>query len=60
MPVVLDECTSEFLAIKVGRHFESKAVARVLDKLTAIRGAPVRLRSGNGSELASSSVRNWC
>ena len=60
MPVVLDECTRECLAIEVGRHCRAEDVVRVLDELTAIRGAPAHLRSDNGPEFVSAAVRKWC
>jgi putative transposase len=60
MLVVLDECTRECLAIEVGRHCRGEDVVRVLDELTAIRGAPAHLRSDNGPEFVSAAVRKWC
>jgi transposase InsO family protein len=60
MLVVLDECTRECLAIEVGRHCRAEDVVRVLDELTAIRGAPAHLRSDNGPEFVSTAVRKWC
>jgi transposase InsO family protein len=58
--VVLDECTRACLAIEVGRHCRGEAVLRVLDELTAIRGAPAHRRSENGPELVSAAVRKYC
>ena len=60
MLVVLDECTRECLAIEVGRHCRGEDVVRVLDELTAIRGAPAHIRSDNGPEFVSAAVRTWC
>jgi putative transposase len=45
--VVLDECTRECLTIEVGRHCRGEEVVRLLDELTAIRGAPDHIRSDN-------------
>lgn len=60
MLVVLDEYTRECLAIEVERTFRGADVVAVLDELTAIRGAPVHIRSDNGPELVSKVVRSWC
>jgi putative transposase len=60
MLVVLDEYTRECLAIEVERTFRGADVVAVLDELTAIRGAPVNIRSDNGPELVSKVVRSWC
>jgi transposase InsO family protein len=60
MLAVLDECTRECLAIEVGRHCRDKDVVRVLDELTAIRGAPATLPSDNGPEFGSAAMRKWC
>jgi transposase InsO family protein len=60
MLVVLDEYTLECLAIEVERTFRGADVVAVLDELTAIRGAPVHIRSDNGPELVSRVVRRWC
>ena len=48
------------LAIEVGRHCRGKAVVRVLEELTAIRGALANLRSDKGPEFVSAAVREWC
>jgi putative transposase len=58
--VVLDEFTGECLAIEVERTFRGADGVAVLDELTAIRGAPVHIRSDNGPELVSKVVRRWC
>jgi len=60
MLVVLDEFTRECLAIEVGRNCRGEDVATVLDELTAIRGAPLHLRSDNGPEFVSKAVKRWC
>jgi transposase InsO family protein len=58
MLVVLDDCTRECLAIEqLGRQCRGKDAVRVLDELTAIRGAPANLRSDNGPEFVLAAAR---
>lgn len=57
--VVIDEYTRECLALEVGRRYRSREVVRVLDELMLIRGVPEHIRSDNGSEFISKSVRKW-
>jgi putative transposase len=59
MLVVLDDYTHECLALEVEWTFRGGDVVAVLDELTAIRGAPVHIRSGNGPELVSKVVPRW-
>ncbi len=60
MLVVLDEHTRECLALDVGRSCRGEDIVAVLDELTAIRGAPMHIRSDNGKEFICEAVRNWC
>ena len=58
--VVLDECTRENLALEVSRKLKSHDVVRVLDELTARRGAPENIRSDNGTEFIADVIKGWC
>ena len=58
--VVLDECTRENLALEVSRKLKSHDVVRVLDELTARRGAPENIRSDNGPEFIADVIKGWC
>ena len=60
MLVVPAEYMRECLAIEVVRNFRGEDIVAVLDKLTAIRGAPVHLRADNGPEMISKTVKAWC
>ena len=56
---VVDEFTRECLTIDVRRHFTGPDVVRTLEELFLIRGRPRYLRSDNGPEFASKSVKKW-
>ena len=60
MLVVLDEYTRECLAIEVYRNLRGEDIVAVLDELTAIRGAPARIRADNGPEMIWKAVKAWC
>ena len=59
MLVVLDEYTRENLALEVSRKLKSHDVVRVLDELTARRGAPENIRSDNGPEFIAGVIKDW-
>lgn len=56
---IVDEFTRECLTIEVGRKFTGKKVVEVLKELFAIRGRPKHIRSDNGPEFASKTVKKW-
>jgi transposase InsO family protein len=53
---ILDEYTRECLALVVGRSLTSHHVVATLDRLIAERGAPIFVRSDNGSEFIAHRV----
>jgi transposase InsO family protein len=53
---IIDEFTRECLALEVATSFKSIRVQRVLSQLFATRGAPMHLRSDNGSEFIARSL----
>ena len=56
---LVDEYTRESLAILVATSIKSRAVVEVLSRLIAERGAPIYLRSDNGSEFIAARVKEW-
>lgn len=54
--IVIDEFTRECLALEVATTFRSVNVQLVLSKLFVERGAPLYLRSDNGSEFIARSL----
>ena len=59
MLAVIDEYTSECLAIRVGRRIRSTDVIVVLAELMVTRGVPEHIRSDNGPEFTAKAVREW-
>jgi len=57
---VTDEYTREALACVVARNLGADRTAAVLEGLVEQRGAPQHLRSANGPELVSWTLRDWC
>ena len=56
---VVDEYTRESLAIRTATSIKSNAVIETLSRLVAERGAPLYLRSDNGSEFVAARVKEW-
>ncbi|MFH1841607.1 MAG: IS3 family transposase, partial [bacterium] len=56
---VVDEHTSECLAIEVQRKLNHRDVLRVLSRLFVKHGPPEHIRSDNGSEFTAEAVREW-
>jgi putative transposase len=54
---VVDEFTRQGFEITVGRSLTASDVIRILDKLFAMHGRPVCLRSDNGPEMVSRTVQ---
>lgn len=59
MLTIVDEYTRESLAIRVERKLNANDVIHALADLFLARGIPEHIRSDNGSEFASESVRKW-
>jgi transposase InsO family protein len=56
---LIDECTRECLAIRVGRCLRSLEVIETLSDAMLSHGIPEHIRSDNGPEMTSKLVRNW-
>jgi putative transposase len=56
---VVDDFTRECLALVPDMLQSGARVARELDKIVAIRGKPLAVVSGNGTELTSASILCW-
>lgn len=50
---IIDDCTREVLAIEIDTSLSAKRVTRVLNRIMAERGKPVRIRVDNGPEFTS-------
>lgn len=59
MLTILDEYTRECLAIDVSRKLNADDVLSKLEELFVLRGVPEYIRSDNGPEFTSKTVRNW-
>ena len=59
MLCVIDELTSESLAIKVARKLKAADVIEVLCELFVARGIPAHIRSDNGPEFVAEALREW-
>jgi transposase InsO family protein len=57
---VVDEFTREALAMHVARSIDADQTVTVLERLTARRGAPTRIRCDNGPALTAHALRDWC
>lgn len=58
LPIV-DNYTSECLAIDVGQSLQGEDVVRVLDQLRITRGLPKTIKVDNGSEFISKAMDKW-
>jgi putative transposase len=56
---VTDECTREWLAIRVARRITSHDVLHLLSELLLEHGSPEHIRSDHGPEFVSMVVRDW-
>ncbi len=56
---VIDECTSECLAIRINQKLKSSDVIDVLSYLFILRGIPTHVRSDNGPEFIAKTLRDW-
>lgn len=56
---IIDEYTRESLLTKVGRSLKSEDVEECLAELFCQKGVPDYIRSDNGAEFTSKSIRKW-
>ena len=56
---IVDDATTEAVAIVPARALGGRPVTRVLDQLAASRGLPHVLRTDNGSEFCSRAMLTW-
>ena len=56
---IIDDCTREALAIEIDTSLSAKRVTRVLNRVIAERGKPVRIRVDNGPEFTSHELTTW-
>lgn len=54
-----DDFNRETLAIEIDLNIPAQRVARVLDRIVATRGYPVKMRMDNGPELISLTLAHW-
>ncbi|WP_431225324.1 IS3 family transposase [Serratia sp. L9] len=56
---VVDDFNHEALAIEIDLNIPAQRVVRVLDRIVANRGYPLKLRMDNGPELVSLALAQW-
>ncbi|VDY64378.1 Integrase core domain [Shimwellia blattae] len=56
---VVDDFNREALAIEIDLNIPAQRVVRVLDRIVARRGYPMKLRMDNGPELVSVTLAQW-
>ncbi len=56
---VNDDFNHESLRIEIDTSLPAARVVRTLDELVKLRGAPKRLRLGNGPEFISAALKQW-
>ena len=56
---VVDDYSRESLAIEVGQSITGEQVVAVMNRLSAARGAPRRIRVDNGPEFVSRALDQW-
>ncbi len=57
--MVVDDFTRECLALVVDTSLSGRRVVRELDRIIALRGAPLLVVSDNGTELTSHAMLGW-
>ena len=55
----VDDYSRESLAIEVGQSITGEQVVTVMNRLSAVRGAPTRIRVDNGPEFVSRALDQW-
>lgn len=58
--IVMDDCSTEALAIEIDTSLSSKRVIRSLERIIEDRGKTAVLRSDKGSEFTSKDLELWC
>jgi putative transposase len=56
---VVDNFNREALAIEIDLNIPVQRVVRVLDRIVATRGYPLKMRMDNGPELSSLALAQW-
>ena len=56
---VVDDYNREALAIEVDLSLPSVRVVRVLERIVAWRGYPIKIRMDNGPEFISVTLADW-
>ena len=56
---VVDDFNREALAIEINRNIPAQRIIRVLDRIVANRGYPLKMRMDNGPELVSRALAQW-
>ena len=56
---VVDDFNREALAIEIDLNIPAQRVIRVLDRIVANRGYPLKMRMDNGPELVSLALAQW-
>lgn len=56
---VVDDYSRGSLAIEVGQSITGEQVSEVMNRLSAVRGAPKRIRVDNGPEFVSRALDQW-
>lgn len=56
---VVDDFNREALAIEVDFSLTAERVVRVLERIAAVRGYPLKLRSDNGPEFIALALADW-
>lgn len=56
---VVDDFNREVLAIEIDLNIPAQRVVRVLDRIVANRGYPLKMRMDNGPELVSLTMAQW-
>ncbi|MNC01055.1 Integrase core domain protein [compost metagenome] len=56
---VVDDFNREALAIEIDLNIPAQRVVRVLDRIVANRGYPLKMRMDNGPELISLALAQW-
>ena len=57
---IVDECSREALAMRVGRRCDADDVVHQVELLVLERGAPKYLGMDNGPELIAWALKEWC
>jgi putative transposase len=56
---VIDNHTRESLAIEIGQGITGEQVVKVMNRIIAVRGAPLTIRVDNGPEFVSRALDQW-